>query len=142
MRYDDPALGIDWPAPVEVISEKDAPGRYFGAAEPRMIIVDRALEERRAQRRADPRRDDRRRVHGPRHRDQIVNSVPGMGLAAIANRTRARGARLRGGRVDESRERRVDAGRLRSAIAAGKQAVSPRTRCSSPRRRVSTCSSR
>ena len=24
LRYDDPALGIDWPVPIEVISEKDA----------------------------------------------------------------------------------------------------------------------
>ena len=24
IRYDDPALGIKWPAPIEVISEKDA----------------------------------------------------------------------------------------------------------------------
>ena len=33
MRYDDPALGIRWPAPVEVISEKDAAWPLVGAAD-------------------------------------------------------------------------------------------------------------
>ncbi|MBD3625583.1 MAG: dTDP-4-dehydrorhamnose 3,5-epimerase family protein [Rhodobacteraceae bacterium] len=30
-RHDDPALGIDWPVPVEVISEKDATWPLIGA---------------------------------------------------------------------------------------------------------------
>ena len=32
IRYDDPALGIVWPVPVEVISDKDAAWPDFGAA--------------------------------------------------------------------------------------------------------------
>ena len=32
IRYDDPALGIDWPVPVEVISDKDAAWPAFVAA--------------------------------------------------------------------------------------------------------------
>lgn len=31
-RYDDPALGIDWPGPVNVISDKDAAWPLIGAA--------------------------------------------------------------------------------------------------------------
>ncbi len=33
IRWDDPALGITWPLPVEVISEKDASWPAFGARE-------------------------------------------------------------------------------------------------------------
>lgn len=32
IRYDDPALGIAWPVPVEVISDKDAAWPAYGAA--------------------------------------------------------------------------------------------------------------
>ena len=34
MRYDDPALGIEWPVPIEVISDKDAAWPLLDAAEP------------------------------------------------------------------------------------------------------------
>lgn len=34
LRYDDPVLGIDWPAPVEVVSAKDRSWPLLGEAEP------------------------------------------------------------------------------------------------------------
>ena len=34
LRYDDPVLGIDWPAPVEVVSDKDRSWPLLGEAEP------------------------------------------------------------------------------------------------------------
>ena len=79
LRYDDPALGLEWPLPVSVISAKDASwplladrdrARLRLAARdgrgPRMIIVDTALQRREAEGRPDPGGHGRRRLHGPR----------------------------------------------------------------------------
>ena len=102
--YDDPVLDLNWPLPVTEISDKDRKWALLEEAEPEsrarmsldgarsrrqehtMIIVDNALRAR-----AEEGRPIRVGMIGAGFMaqgltNQIVNSVPGMGMAAVYNR--------------------------------------------------------
>ena len=73
LRFDEPAIGIDWPLPISEMSAKDQAWPYLGV----VIIVDTALRSaKRGGRQPGPRRDDRGGFHGPRDR-QLDPAFPG-----------------------------------------------------------------
>ncbi len=102
-RYDDPAFKLEWPLPVEVISEKDRSWPDFVPAQPlrgaRVIIVDRELERREAEGRPVRVGMVGAGAMGRGIALQLLGPVRGMELAAISNRIAAGGrGRLSAGR--------------------------------------------
>ena len=98
-----PRLGIDWPLPVTEMSPKDAAWRPFAEVEAElhrrmsgeeetMILVDTALAER--EREGRPIRVGMvgAGFMGQGLTNQIVHSVPGMRMVAVANRHPERAA--------------------------------------------------
>ena len=117
LRYDDPRLGLNWPLPVTEITEKDLafPSCRGGAGDRSpderrlerpsragrgslMIIVDNALRAREEAGQPDPRRPDRRGLHGPGadepDRQQRAGDGDGRRLRP-SPRARSRGVPLR-----------------------------------------------
>ena len=94
LRYDDPRLGLPWPLPVTTMSEKDQGWTPLDEYEPELaqkdgtvILVDNALRERETEGRPVRVGMLGAGFMGQGLTNQIENSVPGMRMAAIYNRT-------------------------------------------------------
>ena len=118
LRYDDPALGIDWPLPVSVISDKDASWPLLADAtalelaasrrRSRVIIVDTALERRAAE-------------GGPIRVAMVGAGFMGRGVANQILNSRARDG---AGRHRQPHARQAPSGAYREAGVAGARARS------------------
>ena len=153
LAYDDPRLGLEWPLPVAVISEKDSQWQPLDEVEPELrrrmtcqagasvIIVDTALRHARTQGRPIRVGMVGAGFMGQGLTNQIVNSVPGHahgGHLEPASRARRPRVPLRGARADTGRRPGVARGRDPRRPAG----ASPTTRSCSAAASRSTSSAR
>ena len=156
LRFDDPRLGLTWPLPVTEISDKDRAWALLDEIEAElsrkmrsltaslmtarrlMIIVDNALQAREASGRPIRVGMVGAGFMGQGLANQIVNSVPGMRLAAIYNRQpRPRRPRVTATPDSTTSSTASAANEFEDAIRAGRPVVDRgRRSCSAAREQI------